>query len=157
MTVFPCVCSALGHALARLEHAEERDLLTTHYTDISAELLAKTEALRAHRQRVRTLERDVSDVQAEFELDRADYLETIRRLQKRVRFYEQLTERALPLLRRDGRCWDPAAIRAASVWNDDLQRWRIPEQMWGRVRLPPAGEWVTILRYIMLKLFSLLV
>lgn len=82
----------------------------------------------------------MSDVQSEFELDRADYLETIRRLQKRVRFYEQLTEKALPLLRRDGRFWDPSAMRAASTWNDDLGRWRIPEHVWGRVRLPPAGE-----------------
>lgn len=145
--------SALGHALERLEHSEERDILHTHYTDIAAELQAKTEALRQHRQRVRTLEREVTDVQAEFELDRADYLETIRRLQKRLRFYEQLTERALPLLRRDGRFWDPAEMRAASVWNDDLGRWRIPEQVWGRVRLPPAGECCLMNVCIMLWLF----
>lgn len=54
---------------------------------------------------VRALEREVSDLQSEFQLDRADYLETIRRLEKNLKFYQQLLDKALPLLRKDGRFW----------------------------------------------------
>lgn len=120
-------------------------------------MTAKTEALRTARQRVKALEREVSDVQSEFQLDRADYLESIRRLQKRLKFYEQLTEKAAPLLQQRGtgdgvaaagRLWDPDAIRAESQWNDDTGRWRIPDAaLTGRLRLPPAGKIYKILFY----------
>lgn len=81
----------------------------------------------------------MADVQSEFQLDRADYLESIRRLQKRLKFYEQLCEKAG---QQRGLGWDPDAIRAESQWNDDTARWRIPDGALhaARLRLPPAGK-----------------
>lgn len=65
----------------------------------------KTDALKKQRQYVKTLEREVTDLQSEFQLDRTDYLETIRRLEKNIKFYQYLIEIAIPLLRKDGRYW----------------------------------------------------
>lgn len=89
--------------------------------------------------KVRSLEREVSDLQSEFQLDRTDYLETIRRLEQNLKFYQQLIEKAVPILRKDGRYWDPETIRTNSVWNDDLSKWKFPDDLMSKVKLPPAG------------------
>lgn len=88
---------------------------------------------------VRALEREVSDLQSEFQMDRSDYLESIRRLEKNLKFYQQLIEKAVPVLRKEGRYWDPDAIKANSSWSDDLDKWKLPEDAMTRLKLPPAG------------------
>lgn len=97
--------SALAHLLSRVEQSEDRDLLQGHYTSIQQELNAKNEHLKLLRLKNRALEREVSDLQVEFQLDRADYLETIRRLEKNLKFYQQIVDKALPILRKDGKYW----------------------------------------------------
>lgn len=97
--------SALAHALSRVEQSEDRDLLQEHYTDIQQELKIKNESLKSYRQKIRALEREVTDLQSEFQFDRADYLETIRRLERNLKFYQQLLDKALPILRKDGKYW----------------------------------------------------
>lgn len=118
---------------------EEREQLQGHYSDIQQELEIKTEALKARRQRIRVLEREIEDLHSEFQLERADYLESIRKLEQGSRFYQQLTERALPIIRRDNRFWDVDDIRSRSEWSDDAKKWTIPEDVLRRVTLPPAA------------------
>lgn len=88
------------------------------------------------------LEREICDLQSEFQLDRSDYLETIRKLEKNVKFYQQLIELSLPYLRKSGRIWDPEAIKRDSIWNEDLNKWKLPEDSMSRLRLPPAGNYI---------------
>lgn len=88
------------------------------------------------------LEREICDLQSEFQLDRSDYLETIRKLEKNVKFYQQLIELSLPYLRKSGRLWDPEAIKRDSIWNEDLNKWKLPEDSMSRLRLPPAGNYI---------------
>lgn len=91
---------------------------------------------------VRALEREVSDLQSEFQLDRSDYLESIRRLEKNLRFFQQLIEKAVPVLRKEGRYWDPDAIKSNSIWCVDLDKWKLPEDAMTRLKLPPAGKFI---------------
>lgn len=130
--------SALGNLLNRIEQTEDRDLLQAHYTDIHQEIIAKTELLKQQRQKIKSLEREVVDLQGEFQLDRADYLETFRRLEKRNKFYEQFLEKISPILKRDGRVWNVDYIKTESLWNDDLKKWKIPDSLIMHVKLPPA-------------------
>lgn len=68
-------------------------------------------------------------------------METIRRLEKRNKFYEQFYDKISPVLKRDGRLWNIDAIKAESTWNDDLKKWKIPDNlliMLPHVKLPPA-------------------
>jgi hypothetical protein len=113
-------------------------LLQTHYSDIHQEIVAKTELLKQQRQKIRSLEREIVDIQGEFQLDRADYLDTIRRMEKRNRFYEQFFEKISPILKRDGRVWNIDYIKSESAWNDDLKKWKIPDTLIMHVKLPPA-------------------
>lgn len=131
--------SALGSLLSRIEQTEDRDLLQAHYTDIHQEIVAKTELLKHQRQKIRSLEREIVDIQGEFQLDRADYLETVRRLEKRNKFYEQFFEKISPILKRDGRVWNIDYIKSESTWVDDLKKWKIPESLIMHVKLPPAS------------------
>lgn len=128
----------MGSLLNRIEQTEDRDLLQAHYTDIHQEILAKTDLLKQQRQKIRSLEREIVDLQGEFQLDRADYLETVRRLEKRNKFYEQFFEKISPILKRDGRVWNIDWIKSESAWNDDLKKWKIPDSLIMHVKLPPA-------------------
>lgn len=130
--------SALGNLLNRIEQTEDRDLLQAHYTDIHQEIVAKTELLKQQRQKIRSFEREIVDLQGEFQLDRADYLESMRRLEKRNKFYEQFIEKISPILKRDGRVWNIDYIKSESTWVDDLKKWKIPESLIMHVKLPPA-------------------
>lgn len=130
----------LKDALNRIAVDEEREQLQGHYSDIQQELAIKTDALKARRQKIRALEREIEDLHSEFQLERADYLESIRKSEQSMRFYQQLLERALPFLRRDNRFWDVDDIRIRSDWNDDTKKWTLPEEALRRVALPPAGD-----------------
>jgi hypothetical protein len=113
--------------------------LQTHYSDIHQEIVAKTELLKNQRQKIRSLEREIVDIQGEFQLDRADYLETIRRLEKRNRFYEAFFEKISPILKfQNGKVWNIDYIKSESSWNDDLKKWKIPDSLIMHVKLPPA-------------------
>jgi hypothetical protein len=128
----------LNSLLSRFEQSEERDLLQAHYTDIHQEIYAKNELLKKQKQKLRSLEREIVDIQSEFQLDRADYLDSIRRLEKRNKFYEQFFEKISPILKRDGRVCNIDKIKSESTWNDDLKKWKIPDSIIMHVKLPPA-------------------
>lgn len=132
--------SALAEALGRIEQSDDRDLLKEHYSDIHQELQAKTEAYRAQKKKVASLECEISDLQSEFQLDRADYLETIRKLERNLKFHEQMIEKVMPLVRKEGKFWDFEAIKAQSEWNDDVKRWKLPEDPFSKLCMLPEIE-----------------
>ncbi|XP_055613554.1 kinesin-like protein KIF17 [Uranotaenia lowii] len=130
--------NALAHVISRVEQSEDRDLLQGHYTDIQQELKVRYEQIRTQRKRIKSLERDISDIQSEFQIDRADYLATIRILEKKVLFFDAVFQKAMPVLRKDGRYWNLEVLEMDSEWNDDLKKWKLPDDALLRVRLPPA-------------------
>ncbi|XP_052565500.1 osmotic avoidance abnormal protein 3 isoform X2 [Culex pipiens pallens] len=130
--------NALATAISRVEQSEDRDLLQGHYTDIQQELKARYEQIRQQRKRIKSLEREISDIQGEFQTDRADYLATIRQLEKKVLFFEAIYQKAMPVLRKDGRYWNLEVLEMDSEWNDDLKKWKLPNDSVLRVRLPPG-------------------
>lgn len=130
--------NALAHVISRVAQSEDRDLLQGHYTDIQHELKVRYEQIRQQRRRIKSLERDISDIQGEFQTDRADYLATIRLLEKKILFYEAVFQKAMPVLRKDGRYWNLETLEMDSEWNDDLNKWKLPDDTLLRVRLPPG-------------------
>lgn len=49
--------------------------------------------------KIRSLEREIADLQSEFETERTDYLETIRRLDRQVMLHNQILEKVIPAIR----------------------------------------------------------
>ncbi|XP_053680225.1 kinesin-like protein KIF17 [Anopheles nili] len=130
--------NALAHALGRIEQPADRDLLQGHYSDIQQELKMRCEHIRTLRKRTKFLEQEVTDIQSEFQCERDDYLATIRLLEKKILFYESVFHKAMPVLRKDGRYWNLECLEKESEWNDDLRKWRLPDDTLLRLRLPPA-------------------
>lgn len=84
---------------------EDRELLHNQYKDISQELMLKTEVLRKYRHKVKILEKEISDIQSEFETERQDYLETIRKHEKSVILLTQISEKLAGTLKKECNYW----------------------------------------------------
>lgn len=80
---------------------EDREILHNQYKDISQELHLKTEALRKFRYKAKVLEKEISDLQSEFEIERVDYLETIRKQDKNVKLLTQISEKLAGTLKKE--------------------------------------------------------
>ncbi|XP_070382537.1 osmotic avoidance abnormal protein 3-like isoform X4 [Dermacentor albipictus] len=128
---------ALAEALAKVDD-EERTLLPD-YDDINAELKVKSSMIRKAKRKIQTLEQEVRDLQREFETERTDYLETIRRQDQQLRLLSQILDKVQPCIRRDSNYADLEAVKAQSVWDQDAQRWRLPELTVQQMKLPPAA------------------
>ncbi|KAK9500934.1 hypothetical protein O3M35_002096 [Rhynocoris fuscipes] len=129
--------AALAEVLAKEEHSS---LVLGVYDDMHDQLTARSEHLKKHRQKIRALEREIADLQSEFETERTDYLETIRRLDRQVMLHNQILEKILPALRTQSNYSNIETIKAEAKWDDDLQKWILPEFQEVRVKLPPAGR-----------------
>lgn len=87
---------------------------------------------------IRTLEADIQDIQAEFEMDRLDYLETIRKQDKHIKLLSQILDKIYPVLKKDTNYSNLEKIKRDAIWNDDQARWILPEFNTGKVGLPNA-------------------
>lgn len=93
--------SAIAHVLAKIEMEEDRELLQNQYKDITDELRLKTDALRRYRHRVKVLLKEIADLQGEFETERQDYLETIRKQERNVKLAAQIAEKIAGALKKE--------------------------------------------------------
>ncbi|GAB6031638.1 Kinesin-like protein kif3a [Chamberlinius hualienensis] len=127
----------LADALKQVDE-DDKNLLKV-YDDIQEELKAKTDHLKRETQRVRALEREIKDLQSEFEFDRMDYLETIRRQEQQTKLLTQILDKIQPCLRRDCNFSNLDKIKAESIWDEDTQKWKLPDLIIIKTKLPPAG------------------
>ena len=80
---------------------DDDSLLIRAYDNIQEELRVKTDALKKSKQKIRALEREISDLHSEFQNDRTDYLETIRRQDQQLKLLQGLLDKIQPTIRRD--------------------------------------------------------
>ncbi|XP_076343634.1 osmotic avoidance abnormal protein 3-like isoform X2 [Tachypleus tridentatus] len=109
------------------------------YDDIHDELKAKTVLVKKAKKKIQALEREISDLHSEFEDDRTDYLETIRKQDQQIKLLQQILEKVQPCIRRDCNYSNIDKIKLDSSWDEDLQKWHIPELVIEKNRLPPPG------------------
>lgn len=115
--------NAISDALKNFDNDDQ--LLLKAYGDITEELRARTLLLKKAKKKIISLEREVSDLQSEFEQDRTDYLETIRRLEQQVKLYTQILDKVQPCIRRDCNYSNLDRIKGECVWDEDLQKWYV--------------------------------
>ncbi|XP_075229690.1 osmotic avoidance abnormal protein 3-like [Lycorma delicatula] len=127
----------LAQVLARVDGEDKEELVLGVYDDIQEELRA---TLRKHKTKVRGLEREISDLQSEFESERTDYLETIRRQHHQIKLYQQILNKILPTLKKECNYSNIERIKAEAQWSEDSQAWLLPDLITYRTKLPPAGS-----------------
>ena len=88
---------------------------------------------------MKALNIEIRDLQQEFEDDRTDYLDTIRKQDKQLILLQQILERVQPTIRKDTNYSNIDKIKEDAVWNDESQRWKIPDLVIHKTKLPPAA------------------
>lgn len=103
------------------------------------EVRVKTKVIERTKAKLESAEEDVQDLCAEFELERQDYLSTIRSQDKAIKLYEQLLGTVVPCLRRDCNYFNIDKIRVDCTWNEDSGHWDLPKLTINKTVLSPAA------------------
>ncbi|KAL1501544.1 hypothetical protein ABEB36_006846 [Hypothenemus hampei] len=143
----------IAHLLAKIDMDEDRELLQNQYKDISQELNLKTEISRKYRYKLKMLEKEIADIQSEFQQEREDYLETIRKQEKKIKLLMQINEKLVGTLKKDCNYSDLQSIKEQAVWIEDSQIYKLPDLVIPRTKLPPAENCQIRLRGHYFKLF----
>ena len=87
----------------------------------------KTEVIERNKAKLESAEEDIKDLYTEFEIERQDYLSTIRHQERTMKLYEQLLETVVPCLRRDCNYFNMDKIKVECKWNEGKDRWDMPK------------------------------
>ncbi|KAF8777709.1 osmotic avoidance abnormal protein 3-like isoform X2 [Argiope bruennichi] len=128
---------SIAEALSKVDD-DDRAMLKV-YDDIHEELRAKTQLLKKAKKKIQALDQEVRDLQREFETERTDYLETIRKQDQQIKLYTQIIDKIQPCIRRDCNYSNIEKIKSESYWDEDYQKWRIPELVVQKTKLPTPG------------------
>ncbi|VDM22226.1 unnamed protein product [Hydatigera taeniaeformis] len=92
----------LAEANANLDNSADDDgIMLDIYESIQDELRHKCRLLQRERQKTSSLEIEIGDLQREFELDREDYLESIRKQNKQISLLQAILNKVQPCIRKD--------------------------------------------------------
>ncbi|XP_041639205.1 kinesin-like protein KIF17 [Cheilinus undulatus] len=117
---------------------ESENVLLNVYTSIQEEVHAKSQMLVKVQGKLKAAKLEIRDLQAEFEVERNDYLATIRRLEREGQLLQGLLERMVPLVRRDCNYSNLDRLKKEAVWDEDSTTWRLPDVMVQKTTLPSA-------------------
>lgn len=105
----------------------------------------KTHHIERLQLKVRSVEDDIKDLYSEFEIERQDYLDTIREQEKRFKLCEQLLQTVVPCLRRDCNYFNIDKIKDECTWNDDQSQWLLPKLFVTKSNLTSINSKVSVL------------
>ncbi|XP_030585617.1 kinesin-like protein KIF17 isoform X2 [Archocentrus centrarchus] len=122
------------------ENSEESEnVLLNVYNSIQEEVHAKNQMLVKVQGKLKAAKLEIRDLQAEFEVERNDYLATIRRLEKDGQLLNSLLERMVSLVRRDCNYSNLDRLKKEAVWDEDSATWRLPDVIVQKTTLPAVG------------------
>nr|XP_016852542.1 PREDICTED: kinesin-like protein KIF17 isoform X5 [Anolis carolinensis] len=127
--------------LAALQKSDDDSsdwVLLNVYDSIQEEVRAKSKMLEKMKEKLRVAETEIKDLQSEFELEKIDYLATIRRQERELLLHQQLLDQVQPLIRRDCNYSNFDKIKRESTWDEDSSCWKIPEPVTQKTSLPVA-------------------
>ncbi|KAM4587766.1 kinesin-like protein KIF17 isoform 2-T4 [Odontesthes bonariensis] len=128
----------LIHALSE-DSEESESVLLNVYNSIQEEVHAKGKMLVKVQGKLKAAKLEIRDLQAEFEVERNDYLANIRRLEREGQLLNSLLERMVPLVRRDCNYSNLDCLKKEAVWEEDSATWRLPDVMVQKTALPSVA------------------
>nr|AZI75699.1 Kif17(S815D)-GFP [Expression vector TaCPdrKif17S815DGFP] len=125
------------------QSSEDGDsVLLNVYDSIQEEVHAKSRHLENTQKKLKAAKLEIRDLQAEFEMERNDYLATIRRLERDGQLLQGILERMVSLVRRDCNYSNLDRLRKEAVWDEEGGTWRLPDVLVQKTTLPavpPSG------------------
>lgn len=98
----------------------------------------KTHHIEKLQQKLRSAEEDNKDLLGEFEIERQDFLDTIRNQDKQLKLYEQLLSTVVPCLRRDCNYFNIDKIKDDCKWNEEQSQWVLPKLVLTKPNFSPV-------------------
>uniref|UniRef100_A0AAV2M7F3 Kinesin-like protein n=1 Tax=Knipowitschia caucasica TaxID=637954 RepID=A0AAV2M7F3_KNICA len=121
------------------ENTEESENVLYHvYNSIQEEVHAKSQMLLKVQGKLKAAKLEIRDLHGEFEVERDDYLATIRRLERDGQLVQSLLERMVSLVRRDCNYSNLDRLKAEAVWDEESATWRLPDVLVQKTTLPSA-------------------
>ncbi|XP_055016625.1 kinesin-like protein KIF17 [Boleophthalmus pectinirostris] len=121
------------------ENSEQSEnVLFNVYNSIQEEVHAKSQMLVKVQGKLRAAKLEIRDLQGEFEVERDDYLATIRRLERDGQLMQSLLERMVQLVRRDCNYSNLDRLKKEAIWDEESATWRLPDVMVQKTTLPSA-------------------
>lgn len=118
---------------------EDDGIMVKVYDNLQDEIKAKNNVINEMEGKLKSAQAEIDDLQTEFERDREDYLETIRKQEQMIKLQQQILDKIQPCIRRDCNYYNIDRIRSESSWNDELGKWNIPELVITKTTLPTPG------------------
>ncbi|XP_072308299.1 kinesin-like protein KIF17 [Eucyclogobius newberryi] len=117
---------------------QSENVLFNVYNSIQEEVHAKSQMLLKVQGKLKAAKLEIRDLQGEFEVERDDYLATIRRLERDGQLMRGLLERMVQLVRRDCNYSNLDRLKKEAVWDEESATWRLPDVMVQKTTLPSA-------------------
>lgn len=76
--------------------------------------------------KLKSAEEDITDQASEFQIERQDFLDTVRSQERLIQLQQQLLDTMVPLLRRDCNYYNIDKIKSESKFNEELGEWVTP-------------------------------
>ncbi|KAM6240938.1 kinesin-like protein KIF17 isoform 3-T4 [Porphyrio hochstetteri] len=128
----------LAAALQQPDEDSSDWVLLNIYDSIQEEARAKSKLLEKMQKKLRAAETEIKDLQSEFELEKINYLSTIRHLERDMMLFQQLLDQVQSLVRRDCNYSNLEKIKRESIWDEEIGCWKIPEPVIQKTHLPAA-------------------
>lgn len=109
------------------------------YDSLQDEIKYKTKHIDHLEKQLSSVQADVDDLQEEFERDREDYLDTIRRQEQMMKLQQQILDKIQPCIRRDCNYYNIDRVKAECVWDEDNGKWNLPDLVVSKTTLPAPG------------------
>ena len=122
-----------------LDDGDSDDIFLRIFSNVTEELSAKNKCLEQEIQRRKTAEEDAKDLQHEFQEEREDLLEMIRKQNKQLKLQEQIIQSVVPCLRRDCNYFYIDKVISESKWDEDSEHWIMPKLTLIKNNLPASN------------------
>lgn len=105
---------------------------------------AKTRALERVNGKLKSAEGDIDDIQGEFELERQDYLETIRRQEQTIQLQQQVLDTMVSLVRRECNYHNLDRVFSECKYDEERGRWILPKVSNSATSLSPVTSKISL-------------
>lgn len=118
---------------------EDDGIMVKVYDNLQDEIKVKNNAINQIEGKLKSAQSEIDDLQSEFERDREDYLETIRKQEQIIKLQQQILDKIQPCIRRDCNYYNIDKVRSESAWDEESGKWNIPELVITKTTLPTPG------------------
>lgn len=123
-----------------LRNGNDDEFMLRVYDSVQEEVQYKTKELEKEKNRVQFLQNEVKDLQREFEREREEYLDTIRKQEKQLKLVVKLSQKIQSFIPNDCNYYNLDRIQTMCVWNEEWQDWQVPEVKREKLSLPSMNS-----------------